>query len=122
MFGLRSRYPNFQRFEEIRSFNEVAHVDVNGIFTCRDPHLATWAQRDGFDVVVDLTGVVSRTPTGYSKAQAAKVLGVLVPTVNKWIKSGKLCGYFFRGELIGFASDDVDALVASRNAEGKITE
>ncbi len=114
MFGIRARYVDYQRGEVITSNKETVRVGADGTFTCRDPHLALWAQRDGFEVVVDLSGKVTRDPAGYSKKDAAAALGVLVPTLNKWVASGKLHGYFLNGELIGFASDDVDRLAASR--------
>lgn len=113
MFGLRARY-DFQANEEIRSHKEVIRVGADGTFTCRDSALAAWAQRDGFDIVVDLDGKVSRKPIGLTASAAAKKLGVLVPTVNVWARNGKLRGYFIDGKLIGFADDDVRRLVEQR--------
>lgn len=114
MFGLRSRNGDYRRNEELRSNKEAIRVNADGTATCSDPHLAVWAQRDGFDIVVDLAGKVARKPTGYSPADAAKLLGIIVPTVHKWALNGKLPGYFYRGELIGFATDDIDRIAAER--------
>lgn len=48
----------------------------------------------------------------YSYKQVAQLLGVSRPTVDNWVKSGKLSGSKIDGRFI-FTNNDIDELISS---------